>query len=280
MDARNSEGLPFSRTWPDPRSILVPELNSNGTRYRVAVVGNGPLRDEDRTLIAAYRNIIRFNDLKNMRPGERTTVHVGQHRELSNASHWAIVNRWQDADATASALVSLNYGQQASAPWLDLARLFSGNKYIPETLGPWVDALRVFPRCTNCTGGRCLLARGYSGMSSGGTVVEQLDLLDPPLEEIAVFGMNWNEDCKNNLDFKDPTLVRDCCARCVIHPTQSERYLPPGFTSHAEQLRAKLALAVPATAIVLQALALCWLYRQRAGSLLRYATLMRGSESF
>ncbi len=250
MDALNAAGLPFPRTWPDPRSVLVPELdggNGNGTRrYRVAVVGNGPLRDEDRPRIAAYRNIIRFNDAKNMRPGERVTIHVGVSLRLfaANASRWAIVNRWQDVDANAYSLISLNYGEQQSASWLDLGRLFSGKRYRPETLGPWADALRVFPNCSNCTGDRCLLANGYSGMSSGGTVLEQLDTLEPPLEEIAVFGMNWNEDCKNNLDFKDRTLIRDCCARCVIHPTASHRYLPVGYMSHAEQLRAVLAFVV------------------------------------
>ena len=180
MDALNREGLPFPRTWPDPRSILAPEPGSNGTRYRVAVVGNGPLRDEDRPRIAAHRNIVRFNDAKNMWPGERVTIHVGVHLGLApaNASRWAIVNRWQDVDAQAYALISLNYGAQESAPWLDLGRLFSGERYRPETLGPWADTLRVFPRCANCTGDRCLLAHGYSGMSSGGTVIEQLDTLD------------------------------------------------------------------------------------------------------
>ena len=259
MDALNPEGLPFPRTWPDPRSVLAPEPGSNGTRYRVAVVGNGPLRDEDRPRIAAHRNIIRFNDVKNMWPGERVTIHVGVRLELAaaNASRWAIVNRWQDVDTQAYALISLNYGEQQSAPWLDLGRLFSGERYRPETLGPWADTLRVFPQCANCTGDRCLLAHGYSGMSSGGTVIEQLDALEPPLELIEVFGMNWNEDCKNNLDFKDRTLIRDCCARCVIYPTASDRYLPLGYLSHAEQLRAVLALTVPFTAIALCAILLC-----------------------
>ena len=259
MDALNPEGLPFPRTWPDPRSVLAPEPGSNGTRYRVAVVGNGPLRNEDRPRIAAHRNIIRFNDVKNMWPGERVTIHVGIRLELAaaNASRWAIVNRWQDVDTQAYALISLNYGEQQSAPWLDLGRLFSGERYRPETLGPWADTLRVFPQCANCTGDRCLLAHGYSGMSSGGTVIEQLDALEPPLELIEVFGMNWNEDCKNNLDFKDRTLIRDCCARCVIYPTASDRYLPLGYLSHAEQLRAVLALTVPFTAIALCAILLC-----------------------
>ena len=246
MDTLNSEGLPFPRTWPDPRSILAPEPNSNGTRYRVAVVGNGPLRDEDRPRIAAHRNIIRFNDVKNMWPGERVTIHVGVRLELAaaNASRWAIVNRWQDVDAQAYALISLNYGEQESAPWLDLGRLFSGERYRPETLGPWADTLRVFPRCANCTGDRCLLAHGYSGMSSGGTVIEQLDTLEPPLEEIAVFGMNWHGEM-GHTDFRDPTLVRDCCARCVIHKTASGSYLPPDYPTRTEQRLQDLSVAVP-----------------------------------
>lgn len=65
-------------------------------------------------------------------------------------------------------------------------------------------------------------------------MIEALDALDPPLEEIAVFGMNWNGDT-GHTDFRDPTLVRNCCARCVIHPTDSGRYLPPGYSARAEQ---------------------------------------------
>ena len=40
------EQPPFARTYPSARTVLTPEprngTNTNGTRYRVAVVGNGP----------------------------------------------------------------------------------------------------------------------------------------------------------------------------------------------------------------------------------------------
>jgi hypothetical protein len=262
--------LPFSRTYPDPRSVLTPEpsTNNNGT-YRVAVVGNGPLRDADRPLIAAYRNVVRFNDAKNRLPGELTTIHVNPYnnedgtyrpRVERNASFWCTPTRWQNALAHDCALVSLNYdrGQRPS--------VWNLGHYVPQTLWPWAETLRVFPHCANCSGDRCLLRRGRSGMSSGGTVLEQLDGLEPPLEEIAVFGMNWNENCLNNLDFLDRTLIRDCCARCVIHPTATDAYLPPGFESYDHMVLRVVARAVGATAVAFALLPLCvcvWVRRER-----------------
>ena len=79
MNPQSAAGLPFFRTRPDPRTILTPEPGGrigDPPTYRVAVVGNGPLRRSDRARIAAYRNIVRFNDAKNLWPGERTTVHI------------------------------------------------------------------------------------------------------------------------------------------------------------------------------------------------------------
>ena len=259
--------LPFPRTYPDPRTVLTPEPGTNST-YRVAVVGNGPLRDADRPLIAAYRNVIRFNDAKNRLPGERTTVHVNPYNDEDgayrprverNASFWCTPTRWQDASGQGCALVSLNYDRGRRPTVWNLGH------YVPQTLGPWAETLRVFPRCANCTGDRCLLRRGWSGMSSGGTVLEQLDGLAPPLEEIAVFGMNWNEKCLNNLDFLDRTLIRDCCARCTIHPTATEDYLPPGFESHEEKVLRIVARGVGALLTTLSFLALlaCRRYRHQ-----------------
>lgn len=272
--------LPFPRTYPDPRTVLTPEPGTNST-YRVAVVGNGPLRDADRPLIAAYRNVVRFNDAKNRLPGERTTVHVNPYsaagtfhpRVERNASFWVLVKRWDEALAHDHALVSLNYERK------DYPSVWNLGHYVPQTLGPWAETLHVFPRCANCTGDRCLLRRGWSGMSSGGTVIEQLDGLTPPLEEIAVFGMNWNENCLDSLDFLDRALVRDCCARCRIHPTATDDYLPPGFESFGEEVRRIVARGVGAlllTTVGFYALLACRRY-QRSGSYGRTGTLKEGA---
>ena len=270
---------PFERTYPSARSVLTPEPgydeNNNGTRYRVAVVGNGPLREEDRPRIDAYRNIVRFNDAKNLRPGERTTVHVGPYDDMAvnrlrspqataNASLWTITNRWQEVRAEDGfAVITLNYqSYEDDVPALDFGRFFTGRaRRLPQTLGPWAEKAHVFTRCANCTGNRCLLADGWLGMSAGGAVIEALDALDPPLEEIAVFGMNWLGR-SGHTDFRDPTLVRDCCARCVIHPTASDSYLPQGYlcaeglreqAGTCEQQAQDLRVAFPAALVALLA---------------------------
>lgn len=252
------EQPPFARTHPSARSVLVPEpdAGNNGTRYRVAVVGNGPLAEADRARIGAYRNVVRFNDAKTLRPGERTTVHVNPYyhdalRSPLGSAHahlWGVHNRWQHVSPRHNySVVTLNYqSYEDDVPSLDWARFFTRRaRRLPQTLGPWAKTTRVFGGCTNCSGDRCLLSNGCLGLSAGALVIEALDALDPPLEEIAVFGMNWHGD-PGHTDFRDPALVRDCCARCVIHPTDSERYLPPGYPTRAEQRLQDLRVAVPA----------------------------------
>ena len=49
-------------------------LLANGTR--VVLVGNGPLSDDDRAAIDAAPTVVRFNDLYQMRRGERNTLWV------------------------------------------------------------------------------------------------------------------------------------------------------------------------------------------------------------
>lgn len=272
------EQPPFARTHPSARSVLAPEpLNgTNGTRYRVAVVGNGPLHEEDRPRIDAYRNVIRFNDAKNLRPGERTTVHVHpyDHERLrspqaSAHSHlWGIHNRWQHATQRHNySVVTLNYqSYEDDVPALDWKRLFTGHgPRLPQTLGPWGKTTRIFEGCTNCNGDRCLLSNGWLGLSAGGLVIEALNALDdPPLEEIAVFGMNWQGEV-GHTDFRDPTLVPDCCARCVIHATASGTYLPPDYPTRTEQRLQDLSVAVPLMtfALCIVGALLAWANRRR-----------------
>ena len=122
---------------------------------------------------------------------------------------------------------------------------------MPQTLGPWRKTTRIFEGCTNCTGDRCLLSNGWLGLSAGGLVIEALNALDdPPLEEIAVFGMNWHGE-KGHTDFRDPTLVRDCCTRCVIHATASGSYLPPDYPTRTELRLKDLSTAAPMMVIAL-----------------------------
>ena len=258
------EQPPFARTHPSARSVLVPEpdVGNNGTRYCVAVVGNGPLAEADRARIGAYRNVVRFNDAKTLRPGERTTVHVNPYdhdalRSPLGSAHahlWGIHNRWQHVSPRHNySVVTLNYqSYEDDVPALNWERFFTGHgPRLQQTLGPWAKTTRIFEGCTNCTGDRCLLFNGWLGLSAGGLVIEALNALDdPPLEEIAVFGMNWHGEI-GHTDFRDPTLVRDCCARCVIHATALSDYLPPDYPTRTEQRLQDLSVAVPLMVIAI-----------------------------
>tara|TARA_Y100000748_G_scaffold297133_1_gene290776 strand:+ start:156 stop:557 length:402 start_codon:yes stop_codon:yes gene_type:complete len=46
----------------------------------------------------------------------------------------------------------------------------------------------------------------------------------PVVEEIDVYGMNWNGDKTMHIDFLNKSLVAQCCTKCVIHSTVTKSY--------------------------------------------------------
>ena len=91
-----------------------------------------------------------------------------------------------------------------------------------SVLAPWLDEHRLFSNCSSC-GQRCLSKTTASGFSRGAVALSALED-DPGVDEIDVFGMNWAPDGGGHNDFVYPTIVRDCCSKCTVHPTPTARY--------------------------------------------------------
>lgn len=210
--------------------------NSNGT-YSVAVVGNGPLFETDRELIEQYPNVLRFNDMKNWREGERVTLHAcraekeqkkwhvaARQSRPYNATMWALADetRWVPADAE---LISWSY--KTSLVGLSLDTLFD-EYWHEQVLAPWGDSVRLFPNCSAC-GHHCLYNQAGIGPSAGGMAINAFERL-PEVVEVAVFGMNW-EGGTGHTDFLWQEMVKTCCTKCIFHPTPSGAYLPPRFAA-------------------------------------------------
>lgn len=79
--AYRQTGFSFDVQPPITPTPIAPHLKPgpNGT-VRVAVVGNGPLNEEDRPLIEQYENVVRFNDMKTWLPHEKVTLHAARAR--------------------------------------------------------------------------------------------------------------------------------------------------------------------------------------------------------
>ena len=104
---------------------MTPDPGSAPPAYSVAVVGNGPVSDEQRKAIATFPNVVRFNDMKSWTPGERVTMraHLGPNDKnshsgwtgsaslLANATDWIITSFPDEVPANQS-LVTWDY-----KPW-------------------------------------------------------------------------------------------------------------------------------------------------------------------
>ena len=198
-------------------------------RTGMAVVGNGPLSEGNRVAIARRAEVVRFNDARSWRPGERTTQLVVRHPSAfpPPVGCCAGVALWHvgvDATDNATLVYERGYGARNAA-----------------------DATaRLFPNCTSCPW--CYHNRTYAGPSTGAVVLSVLQSR-ADVRRMDVFGMNWNGDAQMHVDFAVRSLVRRCCTKCVVHPTSSEAY------SESVATLAGASLALSSTTLVLLAVA-------------------------
>jgi len=181
----------------------------------ISVVGNGPLKEEDRVQIEQSSCVVRFNDLKNYRKGEKIDIHAMRSPfstitgsvNMTSCPAIAVIEQPQQIKDYQNHDVIMTIG----------AQIQGGSKFDDTTL---------FPDCDRCSESSrpCEHSSSRYGPSTGGIVLSELDKM-PNITTIHVYGMNWNNyENDNHIDFKYPTLVSDCCKKCVFHPTFSSKY--------------------------------------------------------
>lgn len=181
---------------------------------RLAVVGNGPLHDNDYSHIASAQCIIRFNDVDNWKPGDSTDVRVVRHPSAIDAD-WIDAPIWH---------IAVFPEQAPDVPGEALTLIFEpqyGNENVASANS------RIFPRCGKCD--YCYENKTFAGPSSGATVISALQGW-PHVKSIDVFGMNWHGDARMHIDFADPQLVKHCCTKCRFHDTLTDQYGGTGVT--------------------------------------------------
>ena len=207
---------------------------------RIAVVGNGPLSEEQRAEIndpSRYDCIVRFNDRKNMKPGERTTVHAVRdipaktffqeaRRKISHVLPFVSYSsrKVPGIDSPESGV----YVQPVTARFEEVRRQFEGHDVLPPIFvserGTDIPSRSYFPGCNACqTIYNCESSSTSAGPSTGTSVIEVLNA-SQSTSYMDVFGMNWNGG-NHHFDFKQPDLVSTCCDKCIIHPTVTHEYI-------------------------------------------------------
>jgi hypothetical protein len=176
---------------------------------KVCLVGNGPISEENRRFIASDEcdTVVRFNDMKNAREGERCDLHVTR----SNGNdYWGIINR-----------PVVDFGK---VPLLLIGR---AKKPPPEDRRV-VDVLeRGVGLYNGCNGHK----QPKKSLTSGAMVMSFFQEI-PSVSIIHTFGMNFIHTTSFH-DIKNEKTVHDvCCTKCIFHQTPTQTYLPVGCTAH------------------------------------------------
>tara|TARA_B100000683_G_scaffold242009_1_gene250448 strand:- start:5276 stop:5794 length:519 start_codon:yes stop_codon:yes gene_type:complete len=166
----------------------------------VCVVGNGPLTLEDRRRIDACPFVIRFNDRKNLLPGERTDLLALRDK----GDGWHGESR---CDASPVVLIENPSSARTRAPSACHTKYRLAHPHA------------LFRTCANAT-----TASAEWGASSGTVILDALQQ-DPKVSRVDVFAMNWKlEDSKHLRGEGD--LLKQCASKAVIHRTNKDTYLP------------------------------------------------------
>ena len=194
---------------------LSKEEQFNVLKDTVAVVGNGPISEEDRSNINKANCVLRFNDLKNYKTGERFDVHVTR---FSNG-YWSGMHLLHHAPYVLPIAMT---SSDVKNSWV-----LYGRKKLPTILVyenkknvELPPTSKIFMRST--CGDECLQSSADWGPSSGAAVIDMLENLES-VKKIEVYGMNWNGN-KNHIDFKVPNIVPKYCSKCKLHPTSNNDY--------------------------------------------------------
>lgn len=194
----------------------------------IAVVGNGALTDAQRADIDGHQCVVRFNDMKNRRADDKTTVQVTRlaRGEFAGVAHneagvplWPVSTTHERVEELAEELA-----EETSARLLPPLLVHEATSKRNDLPGETT----LFDSCDVDVNRRHDAAT--SGPSTGGVVLDALHRLD--VGPIDVYGMNWN-GTHAHVDFRAPTLVSTCCTSCRIHPTPV-----PAYDSRSAYLRA------------------------------------------
>lgn len=184
----------------------------------VAVVGNGPLSEQDRLNINNSDYVIRFNDLKNFRDGERCDIHAIRHhgvfgfKSINKTPHYSRV-------MPVAPNPNLVFNSKDLSDRIGLGPLFL---FDPRENNVLSSSNRVFK--DSLCNEECIPSNSEFGISTGTAVIDALENCNS-VNKINIYGMNWNGE-HEHLDFKYPHIVKKYCNKCKIYKTKSNNYLP------------------------------------------------------
>lgn len=169
---------------------------SPSSSYEFCVIGNGPLSEEDHIKVSTCLRVARFNNVRNMRIGEKFDIHI--------------VREWQDTREYSGLSPHENVSEQVCVGMHaseDCRRSIS-------TSG--MHGMTVFENCT-------FMDSLVNEHPSTGTIYLSWLQQHGNVSRVDVFGMNWNLSPWDHPG-DEAELVRQCCHVCNVHHTVSNSY--------------------------------------------------------
>ncbi|MGZ0214040.1 MAG: hypothetical protein ACKVI4_16310 [Actinomycetales bacterium] len=202
-------------------------------KYRLVVVGNGPLSEGDHAAINRSKNVVRFNDVNYWRRGEPTALRVARYPSARappkgmSAPIWGLSTtpRYLPPEGELAVLTWIYEPLLTHPHRYGLRNFFS---YTEQVLEPWEASVEIFEGCAACFDNlHCNANQTSSGASTGAVALSELHAFGE-VASIDVYGMNWGGGMEH-VDFVYPDTVSSCCTKCTIHATPSSSY---GDTKH------------------------------------------------
>lgn len=198
-------------------------LKIAGGRRRIALVGNGGISEEQRKLIAKdYDHVVRFNDMKNLRDGDRTTLHVCRYR----LDCWDAPYSGLSCYRRAVPLLLIG-GEDEHGHCPDLNDRYGvhpcpdGRRYdVAATLKRKTRVLPSIPEAASAN-------EATYGPSTGLYVIALFHAM-AEVAEIHTFGMNFQFYEKSH-SRHEGRLVDLYCKKVTVHKTPTSEYEPAGM---------------------------------------------------
>jgi len=181
----------------------------------IALVGNGPISDEQRNIINSSDCIIRINNSRNKLPHERTDILVLRdnviHLSDKDTILWPVIpwcKNLKDYKVSYSKLIKpIKIYDEVHCP----------DKKNDPNIKYW-KSNKVFKECIKDN----KHGDSYSGISTGTAVISEL-MKNDAIVKLDVFGMNFNGHPRH-LDFVDKEVTDKCCTKCIFHKTPVQEY--------------------------------------------------------
>lgn len=187
-----------------------PSATNKTENLAMCLVGNGPLSQDDRTFFASKQNcdtVVRFNDAKNLRQGERCDLHVVR---AVKDGYWGTSHSHPAFPLQAPLFVIGGTGELPRGRNVYTRLMSAGN--------------HVFDHCKGCKG--CITdGATHPWLFQSGAYVLSFFQDHPMVGKIHTFGMNFKNDSPEHASFSAQD-VRDCCSKCVVHKTYKMTYKP------------------------------------------------------